>query len=219
MVAAIARSYGDSGLPLADLIQEGVVGLHRALQRFDPGAGVRLATYAAPVIQGSIQRAVANGARVIRLPVDAQHKLARIRHTEQLAPRAPLDEVAIKVGLAKSEIERLKLSSLPLSSLDAPAEIAVDPRRSRHAPSASAASVEDELLKAEYVAQTRGAVAKLGEREREIIERRYGLGGWPVQTLRAIGRSLGLSGERVRKIEAESLEKLARLLDDFNPAT
>ena len=212
LVVSVARPYVGRGVPLMDLIAEGNLGLIRAVGKFDPARKLRFSTYAVWWIREAVQSAVMNQGRTVRLPVHVLRELAQVLRAErELAARigaAPsLDQIAEMVGKSVQDVAELFRVSERVDSLDAldAGERALigtiqDGEDGANEP---AGAIGSERL-AELV---RG----LNERQRLVLQRRFGLDGTPVQSLADIGRDLGISRERARQIQEEGLKRLRKL--------
>lgn len=217
LVVKIARDYSDYGLPLADLISEGNIGLMKAVDKFDPEKGGKLSTYAAWWIKQSIKRALSNQSKTIRLPVHMIDKLAKVRRisallSEDLGRLPTNEELSEELGIPLKKLVLLKQYAMRPVSLDAPLgdddgthlgemvqdEKAVDPSMTLE--NSNLHGELDELLDS------------LDEREAHIIDHRFGLNGKKPLTLEEISRDFGVSRERIRQVQNIALAKMKKIL-------
>ena len=219
LVVNIARGYTGKGLSLQDLIEEGNLGLLRAVEGFDPGMGTRFSTYASYWIKQSIKRALINSAKTIRIPAYmvellSKWRRANARLADELGRTPTPEEVARVLGLPKKKLPIIKkairiYNSTPQTDQAEAGwslgEMIMDERMK---------SPEDELVEHDVLKHVLEMLATMDAREATVLRMRFGLDDMDPHTLKEIGEQLGLTRERVRQIETEALNKLADSLKD-----
>jgi len=218
LVVKIAHDYENFGLPLLDLINEGNIGLMKAVERFDPAKGGKLSTYGSWWIKQSIKRALANQSKTIRLPVHLVDKISKMRRTamklQEIFGREPTDEeLAEEMGMSPSRVAQMRMAAIRPASLDAP--IGDDDSNN------FAEVVQDENADTPYqhleektvTRMLREMVKTLDQREATILQYRFGLDGGSEKTLEEVGVKFGVTRERVRQIQNIALHKLRRMIE------
>ncbi len=219
LTVSIARRYRNRALPLIDLVQEGNLGLIKAVHRFDQARGFRFSTYAHWWIRQAIERAVINRGRLIRLPVHIIEQRRVLKKAQQqlvgeAGEEPTLEELSQLSGLEENRILELQATALgdalsldePLA--DYPQRKLLDIIRDPEAP-----AVDDALIRENTAEKVRDLMKHLSETERDVLVKRFGLQGEDPLTLEEIGQEYGLSRERIRQIQVQGLQKMRRMCD------
>lgn len=218
LVVKIAQDYSNLGLPLGDLIAEGNIGLMKAVERFDPKKGGKLSTYAAWWIKQCMKRALANQGRTIRLPVHMKEKISKMTRiaghlTEELGREPSVEEIAELTGIPAQKLTALTEAAMRPASLDAP--MGDDDSRMTFGETVRDTAIispDDRMSGADMVEQLGELLGELDERERRIIDLRFGLDGRRSRTLVEVGKEFGVTRERIRQLQNVALTKMRRAL-------
>ena len=217
LVISIAKRYSHLGLPISDLIEEGNMGLMRAVIKFNPGKGFRFSTYAAWWIKQYVLRSIANQGKTIRIPVYMVDLISRYRKmterlSQKLGRKPTTSEVARSMRISVKKIQEIEGILVTPASLDAPLGEDGTSQFMDLVESTQAASAKDELAEFLKKEQVEDLLSRLSDREREVLSFRYGLRDGLIYTLGETAKHLGVTRERIRQIQSSAEKRLHTLL-------